>query len=137
MIPDFPENWVRRPVYIEKFKAMAETLVETQRADGTWSSGILGGAEAYPIKEISGSAFFVYGLAWGINYGILSAETYKTPMLKGWYALTNCVNDDGLVGYIQPIGAAPGNSFKDYTEVYGVGAFLAAAAEVYKFIEKP
>ncbi|WP_298472418.1 glycoside hydrolase family 88 protein [uncultured Maribacter sp.] len=135
MIPDFPEDWQGKSFYVDLFVKMAATLKNTQRKDGTWSSGLLGGEEAYPVKEISGSAFFVYGLAWGINQGILSKEVYEPVMLKGWHALTKCVTPEGLVGYIQPVGAAPGNSYKEYTEVYGVGAFLAASAEVYKFTE--
>lgn len=133
MIPDLPKNWEGRQFYVDLFKKMAETLKRTQRKDGTWSSGLLGGEKAYPTKEISGSAFFVFGLAWGINNGYLPADEYTSVMLKGWHALTECVTEEGLVGYIQPIGAAPGNSFKNYTEVYGVGAFLAAGAEVFKY----
>ncbi|WP_139956920.1 glycoside hydrolase family 88 protein [Flavicella sediminum] len=136
MIPDLPENWEGKPFYVALFKKMAETIKKTQRKDGTWSSGLLGGEKAYPTKEISGSAFFVFGLAWGINNGYLPANEYTSVMLKGWNALTECVNEAGLVGYIQPIGAAPGNSFKDYTEVYGVGAFLAAGAEMYKYFKE-
>lgn len=136
MIPDFPENWEGKQFYITLFKEMAETLIRTQRKDGTWSSGVLGDETAYPVKEVSGSAFFVFGLAWGINNGYLDAETYKPVMLKGWNALSECVTEDGMVGYIQPVGAAPGNSFPDYTEVYGTGAFLAAGAEVYKFLKE-
>ncbi len=136
MIPDFPEGWEGKAFYIDVFTKMAASLKNTQREDGTWSSGILGGEEAYPVKEISGSAFFVYGLAWGINQGILDEEIYKPIMIKGWNALTACVTEEGLVGYIQPVGAAPGDSFPNYTEVYGVGAFLAAAAEVYRYAEK-
>ncbi|SDW34387.1 Rhamnogalacturonyl hydrolase YesR [Lutibacter oricola] len=136
MIPDFPNDWDGKQFYVETFQQMAETLKNTQRKDGTWSSGILGGEKAYPTKEISGSAFFVFGLAWGINNGILNAEVYEPTLIKGWKALTECVTEDGLVGYIQPVGAAPGNSFPNYTELYGVGAFLAAGAEMYKYVEK-
>lgn len=136
MIPDLPKDWEGRNFYVELFQQMAETLKNTQRKDGTWSSGILGGEEAYPTKEISGSAFFVQGLAWGVNNGYLDAKTYESVLFKGWKALTECVTEEGLVGYIQPVGAAPGNSFENYTELYGVGAFLAAGAEVYKYVEK-
>ena len=136
MIPDFPKDWEGSKFYIDTFQQLAKTLKNTQRKDGTWSSGILGGEEAYPIKEISGSAFFVYGIAWGINNGLLEAAEFEPTLLKGWKALTKCVTKDGLVGYIQPVGAAPGNSFKNYTQVYGVGAFLAAGTEMFKYADK-
>ncbi|WP_111708210.1 glycoside hydrolase family 88 protein [Lutibacter citreus] len=136
MIPDFPKDWKGKQFYVETFQQMAETLRKTQRKDGTWSSGILGGEKAYPTKEISGSAFFVQGLAWGINNGYLDAKIYEPILFKGWEALIECVTEEGLVGYIQPVGAAPGNSFPNYTELYGVGAFLAAGTEMYKYAEK-
>ncbi|GAB1857234.1 hypothetical protein MHTCC0001_20700 [Flavobacteriaceae bacterium MHTCC 0001] len=42
------------------------------------------------------------------------------------------ITEDGMLGYVQPIGAAPGKAWADKTEVYGTGAFLAAGSEVYK-----
>jgi hypothetical protein len=42
------------------------------------------------------------------------------------------VNNDGMLGYVQAIGAEPGEASPDKTEVYGVGAFLSAGSEVYK-----
>ena len=42
------------------------------------------------------------------------------------------VNSDGMLSYVQPIGAEPGEAYPDKTEVYGVGAFLSAGSEVYK-----
>lgn len=132
MIPDLPKDWEGRDFYIELYKQMAERLITLQREDGTWSMGLLGGTEGYPIKETSGTAFFTFGLAWGINNGLLDREVYSPSVVKAWNALTACVTEDGLLGYVQPVGAAPGDSFADKTEVYGVGAFLAAGSEVYK-----
>ncbi|MEC3906866.1 glycoside hydrolase family 88 protein [Tamlana sp. 2201CG12-4] len=133
MIPDFPEDWKGKPFYETIFKQIAETLVKTQRPDGTWSGGVLGDLKDYPVIETSGSAFFTFGIAWGINNGLLDKETYEPVLIKAWNALTKCVNENGMLGYVQPIGAAPGESFKDYTEVYGIGAFLAAGSEMYKY----
>jgi len=134
MIPDLPENWEGRDFYITLFKQMAESIKNCQREDGTWSMGLLGGVEGYPIKETSGTSFYTFGLAWGINNGLLDRATYEPIVLKAWQALTECVNDEGMLGYVQPVGAAPGDSFADKTEVYGIGAFLAAGSEVYKMV---
>ncbi|WP_366184319.1 glycoside hydrolase family 88 protein [Flavobacterium ovatum] len=136
MIPDLPKDWKNREFYITLFKEMAETLKREQRKDGTWSASILADEKDYPNKETSGTAFFTFGLAWGINNGFLDKETYEPAMLRSWNALVDCVNKDGMLGYVQPVGAAPGESFKDYTELYGTGAFLAAGTEVYKFYQK-
>jgi rhamnogalacturonyl hydrolase YesR len=134
MIPDLPIGWEGRSFYMDLFKEMAESIKNCQRDDGTWSMGMLGGVEGYPIKESSGTSFFVYGMAWGINNGLLDRATYEPVVIKGWNALTDCVNDEGMLGYVQPVGAAPGDSNADKTEVYGIGAFLAAGSEVYKLV---
>jgi hypothetical protein len=65
----------------------------------------------------------------------LDRATYEPIIFKAWTALTECVTDEGLLGYVQPVGAAPGDSYADKTEVYGVGAFLAAGTEVYKLVD--
>jgi len=134
MIPDLPKDWEHRAFYIQRYKEMAAKLKGLQRADGTWSMGLLGGEEGYPIKETSGTSFYVFGLAWGVNNGILDKKEYTPVITKGWKALTECVRPDGLLGHVQPVGAAPGDSFPDKSEVYGVGAFLAAGTEVYRLV---
>lgn len=134
MIPDLPQNWEGRAFYLDIYKKMARRLKEIQRTDGTWSMGLLGGTEGYPIRETSGTSFFTFGLAWGINQGILDRETYEPVVLRAWQALSDSVTEEGLLGYVQPVGAAPGDSFPNYTEAYGVGAFLAAGSELYKML---
>ena len=42
------------------------------------------------------------------------------------------VTEEGMLSYVQPIGAEPGKAYPDKTEVYGVGAFLSAGSEMYK-----
>lgn len=144
MIPDLPEDppsqgsgetsWKGRAFYIDLFKQMAESVKNCQRADGTWSMGLLGGVEGHPVKEVSGTAFFTFGLAWGVNNGLLDPAVYAPVIYKAWTAMTECVTEDGLLAYVQPIGAKPGDSFPDKTEIYGSGAFLAAGSEVYKLV---
>lgn len=135
MLPDLPEDWEGRPFYVNLFQEMAESLIECQRADGTWNMGLLGGKEAYPAVETSGTSFFAYGLAWGILNGYLDREKYEPAIYKAWSTLSLCVNEDGMLTFVQPIGAAPGDSYPDKTEVYGVGAFLAAASQIIQLAE--
>ncbi|VGO18955.1 Unsaturated rhamnogalacturonyl hydrolase YteR [Pontiella sulfatireligans] len=134
MIPDLPRDWDGRAFYIDLFKQMAKSLVTCQREDGTWSMGLLGGVEGYPIKEASGTSFFTFGLAWGVNNGILDRATFEPIIIKAWNALTECVSEEGMLGYVQPVGVAPGDSYGEKTEVYGIGAFLVAGTEVYKLV---
>ncbi len=117
--------------FLNIYKMMAAKLLEIQTADGHWAMSLLG-ADKYPTQETSGTSFFTFGLAWGINHGILDSETYLPAVLKGWESVSSAVTEDGMLGFVQPIGAEPGQAWPDKTEVYGVGAFLSAGSEVYK-----
>lgn len=119
--------------FLKIYKKMAKRLLELQTPQGHWAMSLLG-QEFYPTPETSGSSFFVFGLAWGINNGILDKASYENPVLKGWKAMTSYINQDGMLGYVQPIGAAPGKAWPDKTEVYGAGAFLSAGSEIYKML---
>ncbi|OEK07970.1 hypothetical protein A8C32_16035 [Flavivirga aquatica] len=136
IIPELPQNWEGKSFYIHLFKNIANTLKHIQREDGTWSGGLLGDEKDYPNIETSGTSFFIYGIAWGISNGILDKTSYEPVLFKAWERLSKCVNKEGMLGYVQPVGAAPGDSYKDYTEVYGSGAFLAASSEMYKYLIK-
>ena len=119
------------PYFLKLYKKMARKLLEIQTPQGHWAMSLLG-QKFYPTPETSGSSFFTYGLAWGINKGILDKATYGSVVQKAWNAMVSYVNSDGMLTYVQPIGAEPGEAFPDKTEVYGVGAFLSAGSEVYK-----
>lgn len=119
------------PYFLKLYKKMAKKLLEIQTPEGHWAMSLLG-QEFYPTPETSGSSFFIFGLAWGINNGILDREIYGSAVQKGWNAMVSYVNSDGMLGYVQAIGAEPGEADPDKTEVYGVGAFLSAGSEVYK-----
>ncbi len=136
MIPDLPEDWAGREFYIDLYKRMAVKIKEIQREDGTWSAGLLGSVEDYQDIETSGTSFFTFGLAWGISNGLLDRKTYEPVMFKGWNALTQAVNDEGMLTHVQGVGSSPDVSTADYTEVYGSGAFIAAGTEVYKYIKR-
>ena len=82
------------------------------------------------ISDFDG--FFVYGLGWGVNQGILKDRKYKKAARKGWKALKSYVHEDGMLGYVQPVSAAPEQVTQNMTEVYGVGAFLMAGIEMLK-----
>ena len=125
-----PEDYSTRPKYVEQFRQMAEKAASLQGSDGLWRPGLLD-ANAYPLPEVSGSAFFVYALAWGIHHGVLDRATYLPIVQKGWAGLLTHIYKDGRLGCIQPIGAAPGDFKPTSSYVYGVGAFLLAGSEAY------
>jgi unsaturated rhamnogalacturonyl hydrolase len=131
VISDLPGDFPDRRRYVQIYQEMAAKLLRIQGADGLWRSSLLD-PETYPPPEASGSGFFCYGLAWGINRGYLDSDTYLPVVKKAWQGLVGCVHADGKLGWVQPIGAAPGAVTADLTEVYGVGSFLLAGSELYK-----
>lgn len=129
LLETVPETDLCYPFYLKMFKDMATAVVKCQDSHGSWHASMLD-PEAYPVPENSASGFFVYGLAWGVNNGILTDAVYKKAAKSGWKALKSHVNADGRLGYVQPIGASPKAVSPESTEVYGVGAFLCAATEM-------
>ena len=126
-MPDGPQK-----AYFETlFTEMAAALVKLQSKDGFWPMSLKAG-DVYTTPETSGTGFFTFGLAWGINNGYLDSNSYLPAVEKGWANMTSHITETGMLGYVQPIGAAPGEAWPDKTEVYGVGAFLAAGSEIYK-----
>lgn len=131
VIPYLPGDYPSRARYVAQFREMAGAVAALQGADGLWRSGLLDAAD-YPNPEISGSAFFAYSLAWGINEGLLDRRTYQPVVTKAWQGILRHVYADGRLGSIQKIGAAPGTLSPGGSYVYGVGAFLLAGAEIEK-----
>jgi rhamnogalacturonyl hydrolase YesR len=132
MLKELPQNYPLRTFYENIFKEMTAKIITLQQSDGLWRASLLN-PDAYPGGEVSGSGFFCYALAWGINNKLLDRETYLPVVEKCWIALNSCISEEGRVGWVQPIGSDPRRNFgKDSWEVYGTGAFLLAASEVIK-----
>ena len=138
IIQDLPKSARHREEYINRFKDMAKALAATQQKEGYWTRSILDPEHA-PGPETSGTAFFTYGFMWGINNGYLDKKTYLPVVQKSWsYLTTFALQPDGTLGYVQPIGekAIPGQVVdKNSTADFGVGAFLLAASEVYRYVK--
>ncbi|KAA5823684.1 glycoside hydrolase family 88 protein [Algibacter amylolyticus] len=138
VIQDLPANSKYRDDYIKRFQAMAESLKASQQPEGYWTRSILDPAHA-PGPETSGTAFFTYAYLWGINNGILNENLYVPVVKKSWeYLSKTALQANGTVGYVQPIGerAIPGQVVDvNSTADFGVGAFLLAASELYRYIE--
>lgn len=126
-----PQGHSARPRLEAQFKAMAARVAQLQTSDGTWHASLLDPA-SYPSKETSGTSFFVYALAWGINSRLLDAGTYQPVVDKGFSALAACVDPNGRLSFVQPIGQDPRLVHDWDTDTYGVGGFLMAAAQVHK-----
>jgi len=132
LLKEMPAKYEGRSFYISLFKQMADRLLGLQQADGLWRTSLLD-PESFPGGEGSGSGFNCYALAWGVNQGILDKGSYLPAVKKAWIGLNTLVNDEGRVGWVQPIGADPRKNFNaDSWESYGAGAFLLAGSEIIK-----
>ncbi|CAO3568827.1 unnamed protein product [Mortierella alpina] len=129
ILQDLPENNPSRSKFRVKLQDMAAALVDVQGSDGLWRSGILD-PDSYDRPEISGSAFFTYAMAYGINARILDCKTYRPIVAKAWAGMLTHIYADGRLGSIQPINSAPGQFKPSASSVFGVGAFLLAGSEL-------
>lgn len=126
-----PSNYPTRQKYIDQFRQMAERLKQLQGKDGLWRPGLLD-PDGYPLPEISGSGFITYGMAWGINQKILDRKEFGPVVADSWRGMLSHVYQDGRLGCIQPVAAAPGQFKPTSSYVYGVGAFLLTGSELEK-----
>jgi len=126
-----PADYPARAKYVAQFREMAATIAKIQGPDGLWRSGLLD-PDAYELPEISGSAFFTYAIAYGINEHILDRKTYLPVVEKSWKGMLTHVYADGRLGSIQPIDGQPGKFKPSASYVYGVGGFLLAGSEMQK-----
>lgn len=130
-----PKDDPKRSFYENQLREMSAALAKIQGPDGLWRSGLLDPA-AYPEPELSGSAFITFGMAWGINNGILDRKTYTPVVTKAWQGMLKHIYADGRLGDIQQTGAAPSTFKPSASYNYGVGGYLLAASEMHRLAAK-
>lgn len=139
---DLENNPRRTQLHYDGYKAdfllMSEALLKCQRKDRFWNVS-LHDESNFGGKELTGTALFVYGMAWGINHGLLDAKTYRPVVIKTWKAMVkNCLRKDGFLHYVQGTGKEPkdsqpvGLNIEPDFDDYGLGCFLLAGCEVEK-----
>jgi rhamnogalacturonyl hydrolase YesR len=126
-----PPEHPTRQFYLNQFKEMAAKIASLQQPDGLWHASLLD-PDSYPLKETSGSGFYTFALTWGVNRGILDREKYEPIVRRSWAALVGCVNTEGKLEHVQPVGADPRKFDPTHSDVYGVGAYLLAGTEIYR-----
>jgi unsaturated rhamnogalacturonyl hydrolase len=133
-----PKNAPHRDEYLKNYLEMVNALLPLQRSDGFWNVSLTDSTD-YGGKELTGTALFTYGLAWGINHKILDKKKMAPSVSRAWNVLmSKCVHPDGMLGYVQSTGKEPKDgqpvtfdkaaNFEDF----GLGCFLLAGSEVYK-----
>lgn len=137
VLQDLPKDAPHYTYYVDRYKEMADAIVACQQDEGYWTRSLLDPDHA-PGPETSGTAFFTYGLLWGINHGFFQGQPYEDAANKGWqYLSQTALQADGRVGFVQPIGekAIPGQVVDtNSTANFGVGAFLLAGVEMYRYL---
>ncbi|MDO4563254.1 MAG: glycoside hydrolase family 88 protein [Clostridia bacterium] len=146
VLADMPTDFDKRDEFLTTYTEMARAIRDSQKVDddgnGFWTQSMLvhdySTSTANPQGyETSGTAFFVYGMLWGINNGYLSENEYLECALRGWSYLSNIsLLEDGKVGYVQQIGSAAGSAAsQSTTQNFGVGAFLLAGCEMARYVD--
>jgi rhamnogalacturonyl hydrolase YesR len=130
-----PRTHPTRPRYERLFVEMSTKIAKIQQPDGLWRSSLLDPA-TYPHAETSGSGFYCFALAWGVNAGLLERDPFQPNVERAWTALVRCVDANGMLEWVQPIGADPRHVRAANTDVYGVGAFLLAGEQVLQLVER-
>lgn len=133
-----PENAPHRAEYEKMLLDMLSALLPLQREDGYWNVSLTDPTD-FGGKELTGTALFIYGMAWAVNTGLVRSKTYNTSITKAWNALqSECLHQDGFLGYVQGTGKEPKDgqpvtyTSKPDFEDYGLGCFLLAGTEIYK-----
>lgn len=133
-----PKNAPHREEYEKTYLEMMQALPPLQRQDGFWNVSLMDEND-FGGKELTGTALFTYGMAWGINHGLLSKKQYLPIIAKATNAmLKDCVQPNGFLGYVQGTGKEPkdgqplsADKQPDF-EDFGLGCFLLSGAEVLK-----
>lgn len=123
------------------FLMMSEGLLKCQREDGFWNPSLV--STNYAMPETSGTALFLYGMAWGIRQGYLKEKVYRPACDRAWAAMVKtAVHRDGFLGWMQGTGKDPSagqplsyDKVPDF-EDYGTGCFLLGAVEYFKLLNK-
>ena len=137
VLQDMPKDYKHYKFFVDKFQRLADIVAKTQQKEGYWTRSIMDPNHA-PGPETSGTAFFTYGILWGVNNGYLAKKDYKKCIDRAWqYISETAVQADGKVGYVQSIGdrAIPGQTVDANSQAnFGVGAVLLASCEYYRYI---
>lgn len=135
MLQLLPKDHPERPFFETQFRDMANAIAKYQQEDGLWRSNMIN-PSLFPLGETSGSGFFTYAFAWGVNNGLLDRAKFEPIVNKAWLGLVACVEPDGKLTHVQAEGSAPGPFEPGSSVPYGVGAFLLAGSEVHKLVQK-
>jgi len=129
-----PKDDPARARYVLQLQQMASTVAKLQGPDGLWRAGLLD-PKSYDQPEMSGSALMTFGMAYGVNEGILDRKVYTPVIQKAWAGMLKHIYADGRLGDIQQTGSEPQAFKASASYTYGVGGFLLAGSEIRRMAE--
>ena len=137
-----PKNAPHRDEYLQTYLEMTKAIAPLQRTDGYWNVSLKDSTH-FGGKELTGTSLFIYGMAWGINNGLLDKNVYQPIITKAWNAMAQySLHPEGFLGYVQGTGKEPKDSQPvSYTNIpdfedYGLGCYLLAGSELSKLAKK-
>src|SRR5574344_1782275 len=138
ILNDMPADYTHYDYFKSIYKDIINALVKNQKSQGYWTESLADTLFA-TCYESSGTCLDTYALLWGVNHKVLDECTYCPYIRRAWnYLTTIALQEDGSVGYMQPIGAAASENAQLYPSNvtnFGTGAFLLAACEMGRYAE--
>jgi rhamnogalacturonyl hydrolase YesR len=128
-----PADYANRAFYLKLFQEMTPRVVAAQQPDGLWYPNLKDPSQI-PVGETSGSALFLYGLASGIGQGLVDRTTYWPVVERGWNGLLTRISPNGVVRFVQPVGAEPEEFEADSEAPFGSGPFLSVGAQILRLL---
>jgi len=130
-----PKDFPNRPKYEKLYRELAAALAGVQDPKlGVWHSDLMDPGD-YPQPEISGSSLITFGMAWGVNHGILDRASYTPVIARAWRGMVHEIYTDGRLGNVQQTDESPQHYLPQSSYNFGVGGFLLAGEEVAKLSE--
>lgn len=140
MLDLLPADEPHRKEYETMLTDMCRALKPLQREDGLWNVSLHDPGN-YGGKEVTGTSMFIYGMAYGVNHGLLDAAEFAPVIYKAWNCMVkDCLHENGFLGYVQGTGKEPKEAQPvtydrepDFDD-FGLGAFLMAGTELYRML---
>lgn len=138
VLDELPADSPYRKAYEKDLRDMLAALVRCQREDGFWNVS-LHDPTNYGGKETTGTALFVYAMAWAVRNGLVDREEYMPVIARAWNGIMRqAIHRNGNIGYVQGTGKEPKDgqpvafdSKPDFDD-FGTGCVLLAGAQVYR-----
>lgn len=128
--------------YLKDYLLMTKALFKCRQPDGYWYVS-LDDPQDFGGKELTGTALFIYGMAWGVRTGKLPANKFCPIIYETWNKMVkDCLHPNGALGYVQGTGKEPKDAQPvtydrepDFDD-YGLGCFLLCGTEIFKLLNR-